>query len=61
MEPLQATIPTVREAMEKFGPTRDQSYHYTKHYNVSKVKQGRNILISQQELDEVLKPPSITR
>lgn len=52
---------TVREAMEKFGLTRDQLYHYTKHYNVSKVKQGRNILISQQELDEVLKPPSITR
>ena len=52
---------TVREAMEKFGLTRDQLYHYTKHYNISKVKQGRNILISQQELDEVLKPPSITR
>ncbi|KGN68677.1 MerR family transcriptional regulator [Porphyromonas gulae] len=52
---------TVREAMEKFGLTRDQLYHYTKHYNISKVKQGRNILIFQQELDEVLKPPSITR
>ena len=52
---------TVREAMEKFGLTRDQLYHYTKHYNISKVKQGRNILISQQELDEVLKPPGITR
>ena len=52
---------TVREAMEKFGLTRDQLYHYTKHYNVSKVKKGRNILISQQELDKVLKPPSITR
>lgn len=52
---------TVREAMEKFGLTRDQLYQYTKRYNVPKLKQGRNVLISQQELDEVLKPPSITR
>lgn len=52
---------TVREAMEKFGLTRDQIYQYTKRYNVPKLKLGRNVLISQQELDEVLKPPSITR
>ena len=52
---------TIQEAMEKYGLTRDQLYHYTKQYNIPKVKQGRNMLISQRELDEVLRPPTIIR
>lgn len=52
---------TIQEAMEKYGLTRDQLHHYTKQYNIPKVKQGRNMLISQRELDEVLRPPTIIR
>lgn len=61
---LDSTAPsyyTIQEAMEKYGLTRDQLYHYTKQYNIPKVKQGRNMLISQRELDEVLRPPTIIR
>lgn len=61
---LDATAPsyyTVKEAMAKYGLTRDQLYHYTKQYNIPKVKQGRNVLISQRELDEALQPPTIIR
>lgn len=52
---------TVKEAMAKYGLTRDQLYHYTKQHNIPKVKQGRNVLISQRELDEALQPPTIIR
>lgn len=61
---LEATAPsyyTVKEAMAKYGLTRDQLYHYTKQHNIPKVKQGRNILISQRELDDALQPPTIIR
>lgn len=61
---IEATAPsyyTVKEAMAKYGLTRDQLYHYTKQHNIPKVKQGRNVLISQRELDEALQPPSIIR
>ncbi len=61
---LEATAPsyyTVKEAMAKYGLTRDQLYHYTKQHNIPKVKQGRNVLISQRELDEALQPPTIIR
>ena len=61
---LDATAPsyyTVKEAMAKYGLTRDQLYHYTKQHNIPKVKQGRNVLISQRELDEALQPPTIIR
>lgn len=52
---------TVKEAMAKYGLTRNQLYHYTKQHNIPKVKQGRNVLISQRELDEALQPPTIIR
>lgn len=61
---LEAAAPsyyTVKEAMAKYGLTRDQLYHYTKRYDIPKVKQGRNVLISQRELDEALQPPTIIR
>lgn len=61
---LEATAPSyyiVKEAMAKYGLTRDQLYHYTKQHNIPKVKQGRNVLISQRELDEALQPPTIIR
>ena len=61
---LEATAPsyyTVKEAMAKYGLTRDQLYHYTKQHNIPRVKQGRNVLISQRELDEALQPPTIIR
>ena len=61
---LEALVPSyysVKEAMAKYGLTRDQLYHYTKQCNIPKVKQGRNVLISQRELDEVLQPPTIIR
>ena len=61
---IEATAPsyyTIKEAMAKYGLTRDQLYHYTRQHNIPKVKQGRNVLISQRELDEALQAPSIIR
>lgn len=52
---------SVREAMAKYGLTRDQLYHYIKQYNIPKLKQGRIILISERELEEVLQAPIIRR
>lgn len=37
--------------------TRDQLYHYIKTYCISKVKVGRIIKISKQELDNLLLHP----
>lgn len=52
---------SVREAMAKYRLTRDQLYHYIKQYNIPKLKQGRIILISERELEEVLQAPTIRR
>jgi mobilizable transposon, tnpA protein len=61
LEALAPSYYSVKEAMAKYGLTRDQLYHYTKQCNIPKVKQGRNVLISQRELDEALQPPTIIR
>ena len=50
---------TMQEAMAKYGMTRDQLYHYIKTYGISKVKVGRIIKISKQELDSLFAPPKI--
>lgn len=50
---------TMQEAMAKYGMTRDQLYHYIKTYGISKVKVGRIIKISKQELDNMFAPPKI--
>lgn len=50
---------TMREAMAKYGMTRDQLYHYIKTYGISKVKVGRIVKISKQELDNLFAPPKI--
>ena len=50
---------TMQEAMAKYGMTRDQLYHYIKTYGISKVKVGRIIKISKQELDNLFAPPKI--
>ena len=50
---------TMQEAMAKYGMTRDQLYHYIKTYGISKVKVGRIIKISKQELDNLFSPPKI--
>lgn len=50
---------TMQEAMAKYSMTRDQLYHYIKTYGISKVKVGRIIKISKQELDNLFAPPKI--
>lgn len=50
---------TMQEAMAKYSMTRDQLYHYIKTYRISKVKVGRIIKISKQELDNLFAPPMI--
>ena len=50
---------TIAEAMEKFGMTRDQLYHYVKTYNIPRVKRGKYTYISKQELDNLFAPPKI--
>ena len=55
-EPEYYTIP---EGMEKYSMTRDQIYHYVKTYGISKIKVGRIVKISKQELDNLFAPPKI--
>ena len=50
---------TIAEAMEKFGMTRDQIYHYVKTYNITRTKRGKYTYISRKELDDLLAPPTI--
>ena len=50
---------TMREAMAKYGMTRDKLYHYIKTYAISMVKVGRIIKISKQELDNLFAPPTL--
>ena len=50
---------TMQEAMAKYSMTRDQLYHYIKTYGISKVKVGRIIKISKQDLDNLFAPPTI--
>ena len=48
---------TSAEAMERYGLTRDQLYHYIKWHKVPKVQEGRYLKISKKELDALLAPP----
>lgn len=50
---------SMQEAMEKFGMTRDQLYHYVRTYNIPRVKRGKYTYISKQELDNLFAPPKI--
>mgnify|MGYP000011533172 FL=1 len=50
---------SIAEAMEKFGMTRDQLYHYVKTYNITRTKRGKYTYISRKELDDLLAPPTI--
>ena len=59
VEPEKPLYYTMKEAMEKFGMTRDQIYHYVKVFGVPKVMEGKYVKISKKELDEALAPPEI--
>lgn len=50
---------TYQEAMEKFGLTRDQLYHYMKYHKVTRHKRGKFTYILRSELDAVFSPPVI--
>lgn len=50
---------TMSEAMAHFNMTRDQLYHYVKTYGISKIKVGKIIKISKQQLDNLFAPPVI--
>ncbi len=58
-EPKEPEYYTMPEAMEHFNMTRDQLYHYIKTHGITKVKVGRIIKISKQELDNLFAPPTI--
>jgi excisionase family DNA binding protein len=44
---------SVKEAMAKFGISRDALYNYLKNYKITRVKSGRYIKISKPELDKL--------
>lgn len=58
-EPKEPEYYTMPEAMAHFNMTRDQLYHYIKTHGITKVKVGRIIKISKQELDNLFAPPMI--
>ncbi len=58
-EPKEPEYYTMPEAMAHFNMTRDQLYHYIKTHGITKVKVGRIIKISKQELDNLFAPPTI--
>ncbi len=58
-EPKELEYYTMPEAMAHFSMTRDQLYHYIKTHGITKVKIGRIIKISKQELDNLFAPPTI--
>ena len=58
-EPKEPEYYTMPEAMAHFNMTRDQLYHYIKTHGITKVKAGRIIKISKQELDNLFAPPTI--
>ena len=58
-EPIEPEYYTMPEAMAHFNMTRDQLYHYIKTHGIKKVKVGRIIKISKQELDNLFAPPTI--
>ncbi len=55
--PTEPEYYTSAEAMEKYGLTRDQLYHYVKWHKVPKVQEGRYVKIAKKELDALLAPP----
>lgn len=59
IEPEKPQYYTMKEAMVKFNMTRDQIYHYSKVFNVPKLKEGKYVKFSKKELDEALEPPKI--
>jgi len=44
---------TVEEAMQKYSLTRDSLYYHVKMQNIPKIKEGRHIKISKEELDKL--------
>lgn len=55
--PAEPEYYTSAEAMERYGLTRDQLYHYVKWHKIPKVQEGRYLKISKKELDALLAPP----
>lgn len=55
--PAEPEYYTSAEAMERYGLTRDQLYHYLKWHKIPKVQEGRYLKISRKELDALFAPP----
>jgi len=55
--PAEPEYYTSAEAMERYGLTCDQLYHYVKWHKIPKVQEGRYLKISKKELDALLAPP----
>lgn len=55
--PAEPEYYTSAEAMERYGLTRNQLYHYLKWHKIPKAQEGRYLKISKKELDALLAPP----
>ncbi len=58
-EPEKPEYYTMQEAMEKFHMSRDQIYHYTKAYSITKTMDGKYVKYSKKELDILFAGPMI--
>jgi len=58
-EPEKPEFYSMKEAMEKFGMTRDKIYHYVKVFGIPKHMEGKYVKFSKKEMDAAFAPPEI--
>jgi predicted DNA-binding transcriptional regulator AlpA len=58
-KPEEPQYYTSKEAMVKFGLTKDMLYHYVTYHNIPKLKEGRSIKISKKHFDNIFENPVI--
>ncbi len=59
VEPEKPQYYTMKEAMEKFGMTRDQLYHYVKVFGIPKHMEGKYVKFSRKEMDAAFSSPKL--
>lgn len=60
-EPEKPEFYSMKEAMAKFGMTRDKIYHYVKVFGIPKHMEGKYVKFSKKEMDAAFAPPEIYR
>lgn len=58
-EPEKPEFYSMKEAIEKFGMTRDKIYHYVKVFGIPKHMEGKYVKFSKKEMDAAFAPPEI--